>query len=372
MGYIYRKKRKLPDGTEEFYGSYQYKIYDNGRVIRGSTGKYTESDARREVKKLEGNLASDQPLPETRKMFGQLLDEVIRDYQDNGRKTANSTKQRIEKSIRPKLGHRKVKDIVTSTIRQYRNERLKVVKAGTVNRELNIISKAFSLADLPYKPKIEKLKENNVRTGFVSRAQLECIRQNIENHLQCLVLFWFLTAWRRSEAFNLMWKDIDFDGGWIVLEPGTTKNDLGRRFPMTSELRSLLEEQRRFVSALEWKFSKKITYVFVHEDGQQIKSIRRSWKSACQKAGLAHILIHDLRRSAIMTFSQKGIDQQTGMLLSGHKTANVYTRYNIPTVDVLREAARKLDSTGTISGTMEVLGENRSTVSTFKTSSSGG
>ncbi len=58
-----------------------------------------------------------------------------------------------------------------------------------------------------------------------------------------------------------------------------------------------------------------------------------------------------------MQFTLAGIDQQTGMLLSGHKTAHVYKRYNIPTVEILRRAAEKLEKasvqnpTGTGTGT---------------------
>ena len=127
---------------------------------------------------------------------------------------------------------------------------------------------------------------------------------------------------------------------------------------VTSELRTLLRDQRDYVSRLERTYSRIIPYVFVQSDGQQIMSMRRAWKSACKRAGLGNILIHDLRRSAIMNFSQKGIDQQTGMLLSGHKTASVYRRYNIPTEEVLRKAAEKLEgdsystSMGTVSGTV--------------------
>lgn len=50
------------------------------------------------------------------------------------------------------------------------------------------------------------------------------------------------------------------------MEPGETKNGQGRRFPMTKELRSLLEEQKVFVSSLEREYSKLISRVFVHSD----------------------------------------------------------------------------------------------------------
>src|SRR5262245_8118774 len=138
MGYIYRKKRKLPDGTFKEDSIWTLKFYDHGREIRQSSGTDNYNDAKVELKRLEGLVADSKPLPETRKLFSHLLDDVINDYRDNGRKTFSSTKQRIEKRIKPALGHRKVKDITTATIRDYRNQRLTRDKAkpGTVNREL--------------------------------------------------------------------------------------------------------------------------------------------------------------------------------------------------------------------------------------------
>lgn len=366
MGYIYRKKRKLLDGTVKEDRIWWLKFYDNGKEIRQSSQTDDYNGAKRKLKELEGKLAEGKPLPNNRLVFGELLDDVILDYQSNGRKSMSTTVQRIEKNVRPSLGHFKVKDISTSVIRHFRNQRLNAgAKPATVNRELCIISKAFALADLPYRPKIELLEERNVRTGFVTNSQMDAIESNLPNYLRSLVRFLYITGWRRSEGFKLEWKNVDFESGFVVLEPGTTKNDDGRLFPLTAELRNLLTNQREYVRSLERNFSRIISHVFVQPDSQPVLCIRRSWKSACKKAGLGHILIHDLRRSAIMNFTQTGIDQQTGMLLSGHKTANVYRRYSIPTVDILRDAAKKLDAaeglrvTGTISGTIEAFGKNR-------------
>jgi hypothetical protein len=70
-------------------------------------------------------------------------------------------------------------------------------------------------------------------------------------------------------------------------------------------------------------------------------------------------------------------DQQTGMLLSGHKTASVYRRYKIPTEEVLRSAAEMLEKpsvqnpTVTKTGTMEVIDQNLSNVSDLKKRTSG-
>ena len=47
-----------------------------------------------------------------------------------------------------------------------------------------------------------------------------------------------MSAWRRSGLFSFAWSPIDWNGGFVPLEPGTTKNNEGRAFPITPALRA--------------------------------------------------------------------------------------------------------------------------------------
>ena len=69
-------------------------------------------------------------------------------------------------------------------------------------------------------------------------------------------------------------------------------------------------------------------YVF-HREGKAIRSFRRAFKAAAKEAGLAGILPHDMRRSAIRNFRKAGVSESDGMKISGHKTNSVYKRYDI-------------------------------------------
>lgn len=69
-------------------------------------------------------------------------------------------------------------------------------------------------------------------------------------------------------------------------------------------------------------------FVF-HRGGAPIKSFRSAFKAACKDAGLAGLLPHDMRRSAIRNFRKAGISESDGMKLSGHRTNSVYKRYDI-------------------------------------------
>jgi hypothetical protein len=94
------------------------------------------------------------------------------------------------------------------------------------------------------KPFIPMLKENNVRTGFFEHEQFEAVRSHLHVDPQPVTTFDYITGWRRTEVLNLQWPQVDFNAGFVRLEPGTTKNDEARVFPFTEELRSLLEAQK--------------------------------------------------------------------------------------------------------------------------------
>jgi integrase len=67
-----------------------------------------------------------------------------------------------------------------------------------------------------------------------------------------IILFSLITGWRiRSEVLTLQWRQIDFQAGRVMLEPGTTKNDEGRPFAFTHELRNLLQKQHAVTQALQ-------------------------------------------------------------------------------------------------------------------------
>lgn len=149
---------------------------------------------------------------------------------------------------------------------------------------------------------------------------------HLPKEIAAVVRFAFITGWRiDSEVLPLEWSRVDFSGkGTVRLAPGTTKNGEPRRFKMTTDLRTLLEEQHAEHSQLKAK-GRIVPYVFHREafvkqsdgtwmlqPGQPIKSFIKAWRSACKAAGLPGRIPHDLRRSAIRTFVRAGIGDAHG------------------------------------------------------------
>ena len=126
------------------------------------------------------------------------------------------------------------------------------------------------------------------------------------------------------------------------LDPGTTKNNEGRSFYVTVELRDVLTAQLVALEDLQQQGTI-CPYVFHRLDGSRIKDFRETWKKACEKAGYPGKLFHDFRRSAVRTLERSGVPRSTAMAMVGHKTESIYRRYAIVDEQMHREAAAKLD-----------------------------
>ena len=214
-------------------------------------------------------------------------------------------------------------------------------------------------------PRIRLLPENNARQGFADAKQVAAICRHLSPDLADAVQFMFITGWRsRSEVLPLRWLQVDLAGGFVRLEPGTTKNTEGRAFPLIPELRTLLERRQAITRRCERAQGRIIAHVF-HRYGSPIKSLRRAWMTACKKARRPGAFWPTTSASAVRNLERAGISRSVAMKLTGHKTEAVYRRYAIVAENDLREAGAKLAlalGTGTATASLgDNLGDNPGT-----------
>lgn len=367
MGSVYKQRRKDPLNKGQYIEKSKFwwiKYYSNGKIIRESSGTESEKEALKLMHIHEGDAARGVPIiPRVGKMkFSELAEDEINDYMANALRSLRDLKIRFKNHVLPFFGEIRASTINTSDIRKYVTQRQgEGASNGQINRELAAIKRAFSLGvqagKILSRPHIPMLKESNVRSGFFELDQFLAVRKNLSDDLRPVVSCAYLTGWRiYSEVLPLKWPQVDFQAGLVRLEPGTTKNDEARVFPLTDELRAVLEEQKAKADDLK-KQGTICPWVF-HRNGKPIKEFRRSWKSACKAAGVAGRILHDFRRSAVRNLVRAGIPEGVAMKMTGHKTRSVFERYNIVSEGDLFDAARKLNLTGRFTGIPDDLAQN--------------
>ena len=361
------------------------RYYRNGRRYEETSGSTKQSDAARLLRIREGDVARGVPITPLvgRVRFEETATDIVNDYRINGKRSIDVLKRRLRLHLAPVFGGRRMAAITTVDVRAYvagrqaetvlvrqaRRTRVpdgrlheipeerRPVSNGAINRELTTLKRMFSLAvqggKLLHKPHIPLLRESNTRTGFFERDQFASVLGQLPAPLVPMLEFAYVTGWRiDSEVLRLEWPQVDFAGSEVRLDPHTTKNDGGRVFPMTDDLRRVLEGQKREVDRLAREHGQIIPWVFFRlgakgrggpKHAKPITSFTKAWKTAVTAAGCPGRIPHDLRRTAVRNMVRRGVPERVAMQLTGHKTRSVFERYNIVSNGDLRTAARHLD-----------------------------
>ena len=321
--------------------------YDSGREQRESSGSRERKEAVKLLRQRLGELAFGVTRPAAPKRkrtravkMNDLFDLVEQSYQLNGRTSkANGLCLR---RMRRQFGRYPVEVCTSLVISQYMAKRLRGGrKPSTVNREIGVVRVAFRLGyehELVSRiPVIKRLPALGVRNEFFTREEVDALLPCLPEHLRDVVLFGYLTGWRKGEITGLRWNNVNRAGAVIRLEPEQNKGRDVRVLTLHGELAALIERrwQSREVGVVA------CPRVF-HRRGRPIDEFRETWLKACHTAGLGRRWFHSLRRSAARNMSLQGIPEKVIMSIMGHKTRLMFDRYNIVSEADQRRYAKRL------------------------------
>ena len=361
---------------------YRIKVYRDGQPKTIYTSTDDPEVAERQRRALETDLDRGMPVQAAvgKVRWEEAVRDLIVDYENNEYDSLDDTRRRLELHLTPAFKGQRMASITAADIREYVNRRKKDsyipgtrMKDGTViaqgkgkpraysnaqiNRELSILKRMFTLevkelGKLAHMPHIALLDESKAkRKGFLSLDDLESVLPFLQAPFDDIARVAFLTGWRiDSEITPLEWRHVDFEADEVRLDPQMAKNDDGRVFKLTDDLREIFRRLHAAHKARrqQGQICPAVFVRMLRKDRQgeptprPAKAFYKAWARARRKAGIPGRLPHDMRRTAARNMIRRGVPERIAMQAGGWKTRSVFDRYNIVSEEDLKAAATRL------------------------------
>lgn len=281
--------------------------------------------------------------------FNELVELFHGDYVRRGLRSWDRAERAIA-HLRPVFGSMPAAAITLRKINAYVSRRMhEGAQAGTIHAEVAALRRMLRLALenglIPSLPPFPTLSASPAREGFLTPEQVDAVVANLKQPVADLVYALWITGWRRREIQYLKWSDVDMNAGEFRLTEGRSKTREARVFPFAAS-----ESLAAIIRTRHASRSQSSVYVFERTPGQPIKDFREAWRLACERAGIPGRVPHDLRRSRARVLSRANVPQSVAMRLLGHKTPNMFLRYDVVATEdlALAVAAAERSPNGTI------------------------
>jgi integrase len=264
-------------------------------------------------------------LPTTaRALKGMTVGDLLRRYSETitpTKRGAEPEQYRIKTILAHAVAQVSLNKLSPAAVAQYRDDRLKLVKPGTVRRELAIAQHCFEVAKkewgLPIltnsvqqitMPEAQRSRERRLEEG--ESNALASAASTSAWYLRPLIALAIETGMRRGELLSIRWKDVDMTAPTIRILK--TKNGHPRTIPLTPkavEILALLERKDERVFPVT------------------PNAVRLAWERLRRRAGLEDLRLHDLRHEAVSRFFEYGLTVPEVALISGHRDPRMLSRY---------------------------------------------
>ncbi len=326
------------------------RISHRGMRARFSTGKTDVAEAREVLKDRLAEIRLGQRAARDDDRLPTLIGLLEDDYRANNRRTLSDLPRTV-KRLREFFGRSRAREITTSEVKRYTIRRREAGAAdATIAKELNALRRMLRLAVedrrlLPTDiPKITVPRPRNARQGFLDPdefAEFHARHLAPYPYLQPMARFTYATGWRKGEVLGLLWRKVHQSKPGadtrIVLDASDVKEQQARVLVLApgSAGYQAIEEARVHRRP-------DCPHVF-HRDGKPIRDFYGAWRKAAATFGRPNLYFHDFRRCAARNMTQAGVPEQVAMKITGHKTREMFDRYNIVAEDDVREAGLRVE-----------------------------
>jgi len=343
-----RKNKGVHIGYRKNRG-WEVREYIGGRCHRHASGLSCRELAEGELAKIIAQKQRPE-MPEQCLTLGEIIAYYIKEQRPSG-----SSLKSFERII-PFWANLKLKDIRKSKTyeyidyRQNEYERWKVLyghknraklSTATVRRELEQLQAAICYAYhdniISIEPYIWKPDKSNPRLRWITKNEaarlLNAAKSNdrVRDYLPLFILIALYTGARSGAILNLRWNQVDLENGYIDFSSSRdNKIKKAAHIPISPKLVAHLKRQK--------KRGTDIGYV-LHINQNRILSVKKSFSSACKKAGLDGVTPHILRHTAASWRVQRGVSLHKVAKLLGHNSTQMIEQvYGHMHPDHLKEA----------------------------------
>lgn len=282
--------------------------------------------------------------------FDELMLNYLQETQSHKR-SAERDRYSV-KQLYPFFTGRTLDGLTAMDIRGYIQQRQAAgIQPATINKELRLLSAALNYAvrewswtaSNPVNGRTLPEPEGRVRWLNTDEAQSLIAAAEAEPkaaaYLPEFIRLAIHTGMRKGELLSLEWSRVDFSANLLHLAAIHTKSGKRRSIPLNVTARAALIHRARFrathCAASSW--------VFCDKDGIRIANIRRSFDTACRKAGLVDFHIHDLRHTCAAWMVSAGVALAEVRDLLGHSSIVMTERYAHLAPENIRAAVGVLD-----------------------------
>ena len=303
----------------------------DGRIVRESSGSTRFRDAEALLLQRRNDVKEGKQ-PEVKRITNHTFTELTEQYKVWAeRQRSYRSKLGFIKQLGKAFGNLPLRRFNSMLVEHYQTERMqRGNKPATINRLVATLKHMFTKAvewdmveeqTLKRIRKAKLLEENNRRLRYLSKEECHTLIKSCNNHLRPIVITALHTGMRKGEVLSLKREDnLDLKHGaygFILLK--NTKNGERREIPINKTLRETLDG---LIPRLD------VPYVFYDPaTGKPYQDIKRSFNSACRRAGIKDFHFHDLRHTFASHLVMEGQDITTIKELLGHKTLAMTMRY---------------------------------------------
>ena len=322
-------------------------IRDRGRKIQKSLqtvdralAKKIEAKIRTEI--IEGSYFD--KLIGSKKTFKDMAERFMKEYAPKVSSSMQTSYTTSLNHFNPFFGETNLLSITPKVISRYKVLRKEEgAKQGTINRELAMLSKAFSLAVKEWEwlkenpvSKVQREKEDNQRDRWLKKDEEERLLGNSPEWLRETVSFALHTGLRQDELLSLEWNRVNLFRKTILIQK--TKNGKPKTLPLNKIALDVLNQRSNVKSIRN-------DLVFFSRNGKKIYSnnLRQSFYAVLRKVGIDDFKWHDLRHTFATRLAQAGVDIYKISKLLGHQDIKMTQRYAHHCPDSLRDGVGILE-----------------------------